>query len=165
MKPRFVLVYIHDWHGRKMIWMWNLEIGGKCSTSITLDQLHITLALLTEVQCILLYGIRKCNAYSIQLFTQLLKSGTVSQTMLLEQFLIWGSSLLKAVCIGFFWKLVNHNLSVSSSPIYNNNFTELQWTICLAFWILGVLVGYCSHNACYIQKITYWRTKLPKYIS
>ena len=103
---------------------------------------------------------QKCNAYSIQLFTQLLKSGTVSQTMLLEQFLIWGSSLLKAVCIGFFWKLVNHNLSVSSSPIYNNNFTELQWTICLAFWILGVLVGYCSHNACYIQKITYWRTKL-----
>ena len=77
--------------------------------------------------------------------TQLLKSGTVSLTMLLEQFLIWGSSLLKAMCMGFFWKTVIHNLSVSSSPIDNNNFTELQWTICLAFWILGVLVGYCSH--------------------
>ena len=76
--------------------------------------------------------------------TQLLKSGTVSQTMLLEQFLIWGSSLLKAVCIGFFWKMVIYNLSVSPSPIDNNNFTELQWTICLVFSILGVLVPYCS---------------------
>ena len=48
------------------------------------------------------------------------------------------------VHIGFFWKIVIHNLNASSSPI-GNNFTELQWTMCLAFWILGVLVGYCSY--------------------
>ena len=35
--------------------------------------------------------------------TQLLKFGTVSQTMLLKQFYIWGSSLLNAVCIGVFF--------------------------------------------------------------
>ena len=56
------------------------------------------------------------------------KMMTISRkrTMLLEQFLRWVSSLLKSVCIGFFLKMVIHNLSVSFSPIHNNNFTESQ---------------------------------------
>ena len=59
-----------------------------------------------------------------------------------------GSSLLKAMCIGFFWIMVIHNLSISSSPIDNNNFTELQFGLLDPWCFSWLLFTY----ACYIQK-------------
>ena len=44
-------------------------------------------------------------------FTQLIGSGTVSQTMLLERLPVQGSILLKGVYIGFFWQMVFHDFS------------------------------------------------------
>ena len=43
---------------------------------------------------------------------QLLGSGTVSQTMLLERLPVQGSILLKGVHIGFFWQMVFHDFSI-----------------------------------------------------
>ena len=128
-------------------------------------QLALNISTLKNLSCMVLNAISVCNKVyngtlevlqrSEKNKTQLLKSGAVSHTLLLERFLIWGSSLLKALCTRFFGKMVIHNLSVSSSPIDDNNFTELQWTICLAFWIIGVLLlaGYCSYAYILYRKV------------
>ena len=70
--------------------------------------------------------------------TQLLKSGTVSQTMLLEQFLIWVSSILKAVCIGFFWTMVNSYTWVSHLPHW---LQEFHWVA--VNHLFGLLDPWC----------------------